>query len=145
MIKSGKEHPVPPAWLELTLGLDKEVAFGDNGFGQLFHCVEVLRAISADQIHFAERSPANHLDKLEVIQTDLLIRPEQIFTSFITLAGIFTILGSHIVVHFIDRLGQDLRVIFVLVCDDSTATFPTTASRIYKQIHMKRSYADAYF
>ena len=62
--------------MALTLRLDEKVALGDYRLGQFFHRVEVLGAVSADQVHFPERASPNDLDQLEVIQTDLLVRPE---------------------------------------------------------------------
>ena len=116
----------------LTLRLDEKIALRYHGLGKLLHCVEVFCAIPANQIHFAERTPANDLDKLEVVQTDLLVWSEQVFTSF---AAILIILSTRTILHIIDGLGHDLWVVLVLVRDE-TLFISTVSSRFYTPTNM---------
>ena len=113
----------------LTLRLDKEVTLCYNGLGKFLHRVEVLCTITSDQIHFAERSPTNDLDQFEVIQTDFLIRSEQIFTCFL---AIFIILGTCTIFHIIHGLGYNFRIILFIIGYEPTSAFSTPASRFYQ-------------
>ena len=60
----------------LSLRLNKEVAFGDNGLGQLFHRVEIFRPIPSHEVDFTEGPSTNNLDQFEVIQANFLVRSE---------------------------------------------------------------------
>ena len=62
--------------------LNEEIALGDDFLLQLFHSKVVLCAIPSDKIDLAEGASANYLDELKVIQANLLVRLEEILTSF---------------------------------------------------------------
>ena len=85
--------------------LDEEIPFSDDLLAEFLHSVVTFGAVALDEVDFSEGAPSNHLDQLEVVQTDFLVGTQQVFASF-------SIWSSRLIVlsHGIHSFADNARV-----------------------------------
>ena len=84
------------------MGLDEEIALGDDLLAQLLHGIVRLGSVPLHKVHFPEGASPDDLDKLEVIETDFLVGPEEVLARL----NLALFVGLLIVI-FVDCLTQD--------------------------------------